>query len=141
MDTSFFSHLNWLAVAAAAVAYFMIGGLWYSKMLFGNTWIKSTGIVMSNPDAKKGVGGIMAFTFLLELVICLALAILAYRLALTGGVMSGIKLGLLTGVCFSAVVICISYLYQGRPKVLSLIDGGYHIAGNMVAAVILCAWP
>lgn len=140
MDTSFFSHLNWLAVVVAAVAYFMIGGLWYSKLLFANTWIKSTGIDMNKPDAKKGVGGIMAFTFILEFVICLALAVLAYRLMLTGGVMSGLKLGLFTGICFSATVICISYLYQGKPKVLTLIDGGYHIAGNIVAAVILCCW-
>lgn len=140
MDTSFFSHLNWLAVAVAAVAYFMLGGLWYSKALFGNTWIKSTGIDMNKPDAKKGVGGVMALTFILEFIICIALAILVYRLKISDGVLSGIKLGLLTGICFSAVVICISYLYQGRPKTLTMIDGGYHVAGNMVAAVILSIW-
>ncbi|MEQ1675803.1 MAG: DUF1761 domain-containing protein [Chitinophagaceae bacterium] len=140
MDTAFISHLNWLAIAVASVAYFMIGGLWYSKALFGSTWIKSTGIDMNRPDAKKGVGGVMLITFLLEFIICIALAILVYRLMLTGGIMSGVKLGLFTGVCFSAIVICISYLYQGKPKVLTLIDGGYHVVGNIVAAVILCLW-
>ena len=29
MDTSFISQLNWLAIAVAAVAYFMLGALWY----------------------------------------------------------------------------------------------------------------
>jgi hypothetical protein len=140
MDTSFFSHANWLAIAVAAVAYFMVGGLWYSKVLFGNTWIKSTGIDMSKPGAKTGVGGVMAMTFILEFIICVALAMLVYRLALIGGVLSGIKLGLLTGVCFSAIVICISYLYQGKPRSLTFIDGGYHLVGNIVAAVILCVW-
>ncbi|MBC7873824.1 MAG: DUF1761 domain-containing protein [Ferruginibacter sp.] len=140
MDTSFFSHANWLAIAVAAVAYFMVGGLWYSKVLFGKTWIKSTGIDMNKPGAKTGVGGVMAMTFILEFIICVALAMLVYRLALIGGVLSGIKLGLLTGVCFSAIVICISYLYQGKPRSLSFIDGGYHIVGNIVAAVILCVW-
>lgn len=140
MDTSFFSHLNWLAIAVAAVAYFMLGGLWYSKALFGKAWIQSTGIDMHRPDAKKGVGGVMAVTFILEFIICIGLAILVYRLMLTDGVMSGIKLGLLTGICFSAIVISISYLYQGRPKSLSLIDGGYHVAGNILGAVILCSW-
>jgi len=139
MDTSFFSHANWLAITVAAVAYFMIGGLWYS-VLFGKAWIKSTGIDMSRPDAKKGAGGIMVMTFLLEFVICTGLAVLASRMMLVNGVLSGIKLGLLTGICFSAIVICISYLYQGKPKTLTLIDGGYHIVGNIVAAVILCIW-
>ncbi len=140
MDTSFFSHANWLAIAVAAVAYFVLGGLWYSKALFGNTWVKSTGIDMNKPDAKKGVAGVMAMTFILEFVICIALAMLVYRMMLDGGVMSGIKLGLLTGICFSALVIYISYLYQRKPTTLSLIDGGYHVVGNVIAAVILCIW-
>ena len=140
MDTSFFSHLNWLAVAVSAVAYFMLGAIWYSKALFANTWIKATGIDMSKPDAKSGVGGIMAMTFILEFVVCIGIAILVYRLNLGGNLMSGIKLGVLTGVCFSSIGICISYLYQSKPKVLSFIDGGYHVIGNIIAAVILCLW-
>ncbi len=140
MNTSeFLSHANWLAIVVAAVAYFAIGGLWYS-VLFGKAWIKATGIDMNRPDAKKGVGGVMVFTFLLEFVICFGLAMLAYRMMLGGGWMSGIKLGLMTGVCFSAVVISISYLYQFKPKVLTLIDAGYHVVGNIVAAVIICIW-
>lgn len=141
MDTSFFTQINWLSVAVAGVAYFILGGLWYSKVLFGNAWINNSGINMNKPGAKKGVGGVMMLTFILELVICMALAILAYRLMLRDGVLSGIKLGLLTGCCFSAIVIFISYLYQQKPVGLSIIDGGYHIAGNIIAAVIICAWP
>jgi Protein of unknown function (DUF1761) len=49
MDTAFLSQLNWLAILVAAVAYFMLGALWYSKLLFANTWIKSTGVDMNNP--------------------------------------------------------------------------------------------
>lgn len=140
MDTSFFSEMNWLAILVAAVAYFLLGALWYSKALFGNLWIKSTGVDMSNPDAKKGVGGIMAFTFLLELITCIGLGILINRLMLTGAV-SGIKLGLFTGVFFSAIGIAISYLYQSKPKVLTVIDAGYHIVGSIIASIIICMWP
>lgn len=140
MDTSFFSNLNWLAILVAALAYFMLGAIWYSKALFGKLWIKSTGIDMSRPDAKKGVGGIMAFTFLLEFVTCIGLGILVNRLMLNG-VTSGIKWGLFTGVCFSAIAISISYLYQSKPTVLSVIDAGYHIVGSVIATVILCVWP
>ena len=139
MDTSFISELNWLAVLVAALAYFMLGALWYSKALFGKTWISVSGVDMSNPDAKKGVGGVMAFTFVLELITCIGLAILVYRLAL-GGFLSGLKLGLLTGICFSSIGIIISYLYQSKSNALKFIDAGYHIAGNVIAAIILCLW-
>ena len=114
MNTEIFSHINWWAILVAALAYFMLGALWYSKVLFGNTWIKSTGIDMSNPNAKKGVGGIMAFTFILEFLVTVGLAILIYRLGLSG-LMSGVKLGLFTGILFSGIGISISYLYQMKP--------------------------
>lgn len=139
MDTSFFSHLNWLAVAVAALAYFMLGALWYS-VLFGKAWIKATGIDVNNPDAKKGAGALMFMTFILEFVICIGLAMLVYRLGLTDGFKAGIKLGLVTGICFSATVIVISYMYQMKPRALSIIDAGYHLVGNIIAAVILCLW-
>ena len=139
MNTSYFADLNWLAIAVAAVAYFMLGALWYS-LLFKNAWIKGSGVDMNNPDAKKGAGGIMFLTLLLEFVACVGLAILAYRMQLTGGVLSGAKLGLMTGVCFSAIAVTISYMYQMKPKSLSVIDSGYHIVGQMIAACIICIW-
>ena len=140
MDTSFFSDMNWLAVLVAAVAYFMLGALWYSKALFGNAWIKYSGVDMSNTDARKSMGGIMVFTLLLELITCIGLAILVDRIMLMG-VMSGLKLGFFTGICFCSIAVTISYLYQSKSLNLAAIDGGYHIIGNIVAAVILCVWP
>ena len=32
-------HINWLAVLAAAVSTFVLGGLWYSPALFGRAWM------------------------------------------------------------------------------------------------------
>lgn len=139
MDTSIFSHLNWLHILVAALAYFILGAVWYNKAVFGSIWIKTTGVEANNPEAKKGMGGVMVFTFLLEFIVCIALAILINKLNLSGWI-AGIKLGLFTGVLFSGIGICISYLYQMKPKVLSVIDGGYHTVGQIIAAVILCIW-
>lgn len=141
MDTSFFSHVNWLAVLVAAVAYFMLGALWYTKIGFGTQWIKAAGIDMNRQDAKKGAGGIMILTLVLEFVICSAIAVLDYRLALIGGVMSGIKLGLTTGLGITLPAILIGYLYQSKVKTLGAIDAGYHLCGNIIAAIIICVWP
>ena len=141
MDTSFFSHVNWLAVLVAAVAYFMLGALWYTRIGFGTQWIKAAGIDMNREDAKKGAGGIMFLTLVLEFVICSAIAVLAYRLALIGGVMSGIKLGLTTGLGIIVPAILVGYLYQRKIKTLGAIDAGYHLCGNIIAGIIICVWP
>ena len=139
MDTSIFSELNWLAVLVAAVAYFMLGAIWYS-FLFQKKWIEYQNIDMNNPDAKKGAGALMALSFVGFFVVCTGLAILDLKMNLGYGAVSGIKLGLTTGVCFSAAALSITYLYVKKPIGLHLIDGLYHVVGQIIAAVIICAW-
>jgi hypothetical protein len=55
--------------------------------------------------------------------------------------MSGAKVGLVAGVCFSATGICISYMYEKRPLGLHLINAGYNITGCVIAGIILSIWP
>ena len=139
MTTSIFENLNWLHVLVATIAYYALGAIWYS-FLFQKKWIEYQNINMDDPDAKKGVGAVMTLAFIAFFVITLGLAILEHRLGVIGGVQSGLKLGLLTGVCFSAMVVSINYLYTKKPFGLHLIDGLFHIVGQIIAAVILCVW-
>lgn len=138
MDTSFFSELNWLHILVAAIAYFLLGAIWYSP-LFGKRWIAYQKIDMNDPEAKKGAATIMFFSFIIMFLTTIGLAVLVYRLELEEA-MSGIKLGLFTGLLFSAAAISISYLYVKKPLGLHLIDGLYHVLGQVIAAVILCIW-
>jgi Protein of unknown function (DUF1761) len=134
-----FSYINWLHVLVAAIAYFALGALWYS-FLFQKQWIRYHNIDMNNPDGRKGVGAVMFMSFILTFLITVGLEILIYRAAITGGVLSGIKLGLTTGLLFSATAISITYLFLKKPAGLHFIDGLYHVVGQIIAAVILCAW-
>ncbi len=136
-----FDYINWVAVFVAALAYFMLGALWYSKVLFAKRWISDLKIDVNNPDAKKGMGIMFGGSFVLMFVQSLAIAILAERLGIRGaGWMSGVKLGALTGCCFCAATIGVNYLYEKKPCSLFLINAGYAIAGNIIAAVIICMW-
>ena len=137
MDTSVFSELNWLAVLVAALAYFALGAVWYSG-LFGKRWVSYHNIVV-NADATKGMAAIMTGSFVWMFIASLALGILVERLDLRE-VLSGVKLGLFTGVCFSFMAISVTYLYLKKPTGLHLIDGMYHVTGQVIAALILCLW-
>ncbi len=133
-----FSHMNVLHVLVAAIAYFGLGSIWYS-FLFGKKWVTYQNINMQDPEAKKGVGAIMFGSFVLMIIATIGLAILVSRLNLITA-LSGIKLGALTGICFSATAISVSYVYVKKPAALHLIDGLYHVIGQIIAAVILCIW-
>src|SRR5437667_9237110 len=51
-----FDYINWISVIIAAVAYFALGALWYSKILFASKWIAYNKIDVNDPNAKKGMG-------------------------------------------------------------------------------------
>lgn len=139
MNTAILSEINWLAVIVATLAYFFLGALWYSKALFAKRWIVLTKVDATNPDAYKGMAGIMVASAMLMLVTSIGLAILRHYLDLSGW-MHGLKLGLLTGICFASTAISISYLYEKRPIALHFINNGYTIIGNIIAAIIICCW-
>src|SRR2546423_14820944 len=138
MDSGTFSQINWLHVLVVAIGYFALGSVWYS-VLFGKKWVAYHNINMQDPNAKKGAGAIMFLSFVLMFIATIGLAIIVNRLHLDQAA-SGIKWGLLTGVCFSATTICISYIYVKKPLGLLVIDSLYHVIGQVIAAVILCVW-
>ena len=139
MNTDLFSNINWLAVLAGGLAYFMLGAVWYS-FLFKNAWIKASGVNMSDPNIKTGVAQTMLTSLVLMIVAAVGLGMLITRIGATDW-MTGAKVGLITGVCFSATAISISYLYEKKPAALHLINGLYNIAGCVIAGIIIAVWP
>jgi hypothetical protein len=138
MNTEIFQHINWLAVLVAGLAYFFLGAIWYTA-LFGKKWQSYNSAMMNDPNAKKGAAGIMILSFILMLVCAFGLSLIITRWNVSGW-LSGLKIGLITGICFSATAVHISYLYEKRPLGLHLINGLYNVAGNVIAAIILCLW-
>lgn len=138
MNTEILNHINWLAVLVGGLAYFFLGAIWYTS-LFGKKWQSYNAALMSSPDAKKGAVAAMIISVMLMLVCSLGLSLLAVRFGILGW-MGGLKLGIVTGVCFAATAIHISYVYEKRPLGLHLINGLYNIAGNIIAAIIICSW-
>src|SRR5262245_24082072 len=137
MNTQVFSEINWWAILVAAIAYFILGALWYSKVLFGTKWAQLTKLDMNNPELRKGMGGMMISTFVLVFIVCLGLALLIHSVKFGDDFLYGIKLGLLTGFAFATTAVSINYVYERKPTNLYFINNGYHIVGHVIAATIL----
>ena len=93
----------------------------------------------NDPKMKEGSGVIMFMSFLLMAVAVTCIAMLVEKMQLTQAI-SGVKLGMLTGIGFAVTAVSISYLYTKKALGLHLIDGGYHLVGHVLAAIILCVW-
>ena len=136
-----FNDLNWIAVIVAALAYFALGALWYSNALFAKRWIADLKLDINDPNAKKGMGIMFGGSLVLMFLQCLAIAVIAERSGIRGdGWLSGLKLGLTTGVCFCSAQVGINYLYEKKPLSLFFINAGYALVGNVIAGIIICAW-
>ena len=140
MNAAIFSQLNWWAILVAAIAYFILGALWYSKALFGTKWAALVKLDVHNPDLKKGMGQMMASTFILILIVCFGLSLIIHMIKFDDNFLYGIKLGLLTGLAFATTAISINYVYERRPTNLYIINSGYHIVGHVLAATIIVMW-
>ena len=127
--------VNWLAVVAAAVSAFVLGGLWYGP-LFKHAWCREAGL---DPDAKPGhPGRVFGSAFVLALVAAAAFAML---LGPAPSLQLGLHHGALVGGAFVATSFGINYAFAQRSLKLWMIDGGYHIVQFTAFGLILGLWP
>lgn len=133
-----FDDLNWLAVIVAALAYFALGGLWYSDAMFGKQWREQTGVQMSEGGAPPA--GLMITNLVLWFIAALALGLVAKSIgAETFG--DGVVLGLVTSVGFVGTSQVVTRLFEQRMKpALARINAPYIILGFMIMGVILAMW-
>src|SRR3954451_1510383 len=90
-------HVNWLAVLAAAIASFVLGGAWYSG-LFAKPWQVEAGV--SDEQMRSGNKGAMfAVAFVLALV---QSAVFALFLGPNPALMLGLGAGFAAGLCWVA---------------------------------------
>jgi len=125
--------MNYWAVLLAAFSSFMLGGLWYSPVLFGTTWNSENGGVKQDGHPAKVFG--VSFVFSL-----IAAASFAYLLGPASPLDAALKTGALVGLGFVAASFGINYQFAQRSFKLWLIDGGYHAAQFMLFGLVLGLW-
>jgi hypothetical protein len=135
-----YPYINVWAVLVSAVAFWVLGALWYSPVLFSKRWQKEVGI-KAEEVSKTNMFMVFGLSFLLMLLMVWALnfVINAHK-AEEVSLMTGLTFGVFTGFFFAMLTMGINYLYQRRSLVLWLIDGFYVVIGLGIAGMILGAW-
>jgi len=124
--------INWLAVFAAAVSAFIIGGLWYGP-LFGKAWMNANGFTEENV-AKRSMPLVFGVSFLLMLAAAVNLAMfIGPEATLAFGTLAGLAAGLGWVATFLGVI----YLFEKRALALWLVNGGYSVVALTAMGAIL----
>lgn len=128
--------LNYWAILVAALSTFLIGGLWYSPLVFGKAWMKENGFT---EESMKG--GNMAKIFGLAFVLGLIAAVnLAMFMGPENKPEMGALWGFLAGFGWVATFVGTHYLFERKSFKLFLINAGYSIVALTVMGIIIAAW-
>jgi len=128
--------INWLAVFVSALSTFLIGGLWYSPVLFARPWMALNGF--TEEDLRKAnMAKIFGGSFVLSLIIATNLA---FFLGKEATLAFGVAAGIAAGLGWVTMSMAIIYLFERRPMKLLLINGGYNVVAYGVMGAILGAW-
>jgi len=128
---------NYLAIVVAAIAYFLLGGLWYG-VLFHKAWMNLEQMTI---EQARGVSHVIPYivSFLLELLVAYSLAQLCiWRNANTAS--RGASVGVLVWVGFVGPIALMTYMFEMRPRALYAINEFYPLAGLILMGAILGAW-
>jgi hypothetical protein len=130
----------WAALAAAASS-FLIGGFWYSPLLFLRPWARAAGFGELEDLEKNRKGKHPAAVFLVSGVFAIVSALVfAWWLGPNPPLGYAVARGLAAGAGLVAMSFGINYQFGSRPMALLLIDGGYHTVQFLLFGLILGLW-
>src|SRR6266852_2920577 len=122
--------INYLAIIVAAILYWLLGGLWFA-VLFGKQWMA---LEAFKPEDIQRISPTIPY-----IVSMIANLVIAFILALVCASQKA-ETGILMSVGFVATTTLTTYLYEGRPFNLFLINVGYIVVGLALMGAVIGAW-
>ncbi len=129
-------HTNVLAVLAAAVLQWLVGWVWYG-VIFNKTYRALVGA--SETGKPANAGGVMALTFVTNLILAFALA----KIVILSGVATvtmGMFVGVVCGLGFVVPPLLAQHVSEGKPFKLFGINAIYWLIAMALGGCLLAMW-
>ncbi len=133
--------IKYPAVLVATLVHFMLGGLWYSPLLFGNKFIQ---LINWSPEKLQQVqneshGKELALAFVMSLILVYILAHFVQYTKATSA-MGGIQTAFWLWLGFVVTTQLPTVLFEFRSLGLFAINVAYQLVGCSLAGAILAVW-
>ena len=131
-------HVNYLAVAAAAVACYILAAIWYGA-IFARAWVRLTGITEMKPKPVNIILMLVA-SFIMAYVLqhSLVFGDAYFKISGIGAALQG---AFFLWLGYIAVTTLATKLYENKPWGLWLMDNAFWLIAMMVMGIILTVWP
>ncbi|CUH65043.1 hypothetical protein TG4357_01648 [Thalassovita gelatinovora] len=128
--------MEFLNVFVAALASYAFGAIWY--MVNAKAWMAASGVELGENGQPKNRSNPMPY--IVSFVCAVIVAGMMRHIFSLAGIDSpakGVVAGLGIGLFLVTPWVVTNYTFAGRPRLLSLIDGGYATIGCTIMGVIL----
>lgn len=132
--------INYLAVLVAAIASMVVGGLWYSPLLFGKQWMKMMKFNEKDlPKMKEQAKKSYVLQFVSSLVLAYVLAHFMDYLGVTDA-LGALQAAFWIWLGFKATGEIGSVLWEGKSWSLFLLNTAHSFVTLAVMSLILALW-
>ena len=129
-------NLNIWAILAAALSAFLVGGLWYSPLIFGRLWKSANGFAADQPAAPTAKIFVLSFILTLVMAVNLAMFLNDSKTNMAWGATAGF----LAGFGWVAMGIGVVSLFERRPWSYVIVNGGYLTVALVLMGAIIGVW-
>jgi len=130
--------INWLAIIVAAVADWILGGVWFT--VFANQW--RAGLRMAPQEMQTYMAHPNFWPYLIALLCSFLIAYAIARVVAgweSHGIFRGIFAGILVGLA-AAVAMVTNMVFEIRPSSFILISAAYPFLGSILMGIIIGVW-
>jgi hypothetical protein len=125
--------LNWIAIIAAGISAFLLGGLWYAPPFFGKAWQAAAGLT----DEQLAAGSAVKIFGIAAILSVVAAGVFSMFLGPKPELGFAIGAGASAGLCWVGATLGILYLFERRSLKLWLINAGYATIQFTLYGVVL----
>lgn len=129
--------INWLAVIAAAVAFYAVGFVIYGMLVPQETWMAWEGTSQAEMDAVGGTR--MPFGVVMPLMTATFMAVL-FKWASVRSAKDGAMWGIVIALASAVPAILYGWVYGVGPIEVTAVDSLHLLAGHAVAGAIIGGW-
>ncbi len=137
----FLADINYWAVLVAAIVSMVIGGLWYSPVLFGKLWMQLSGITQKQiaEAKKKSMTKAYVLQFIASLIMACTLAHVFSLLNVTT-LSYALETMFFLWLGFIATVMVGKVLWEGKSWSLYLLDATHYLVTFFAMSLVLFYW-
>ncbi len=131
---------NMWPIIIAAIASMVLGMLWYGPV-FGNLWMKLSGLTKKDQESakKKGMTTQMIAAFLGNIIMAFAMSMLFQALGVTS-IGAAWAFGIIIWIGFLLTTSMSPVLWEGKSFALYCLNNFYNLVNIMIISAIITYW-